>query len=105
MQEHWDSNVFCFGGGQICGGFPPLLRFGAERPDLPLFLLHPRTAIFKAHLLSPQKIGQLWTLKSYKVLNPLYHCYTLTDRKKEKGKKKETVHSSFLSFCMFEDPT
>ena len=68
IQEHGDSDLFGFGGGRICGGFPPPLRFGAERPDLPLFLLHPRTVFFDAHLLSPQKIWQLWTLKSYKVL-------------------------------------
>jgi len=68
MQEHWDSDLFCFGGGRICEVFPPLLRFGVGRPDLPLFLLHPITAFFEAHLLSPFKIWQLWTLKSYKVL-------------------------------------
>jgi len=27
MQEHWDSDLFCFGDGRICGIFPPLLRF------------------------------------------------------------------------------
>ena len=58
MQEHGDLDLFCFGGGRICGGFPPLLRFGAERPDLPLFLLHLRSAFFEAHLLSPQKSGK-----------------------------------------------
>jgi len=68
MQEHGDLDLFCFGGGRICGGFPPLLRFGAERPDLPLFLLHIRSAFFEAHLLSPRKIWQLWMLKSYNVL-------------------------------------
>ena len=52
MQEHWDSDLL-LGGGRICGVFPPLLRFGSERPDLPLFLLHLRTAFFEAHLLSP----------------------------------------------------
>jgi len=50
MQEHWDSDLFCFGGGRICGVFPQLLRFGAERPELSLFLLHLRTAFFEAHL-------------------------------------------------------
>jgi len=80
MQEHWDSDLFCFGGGRICGGFPPLLRFGVERPDLPLFLLHLRTAFFEAHLLSPWKIWQLWTLESYKVLMETPDdCYTLVD--------------------------
>jgi len=68
MQEHWDSDLFCFGGGRICGGFPPLLRFGVERPHLLLFLLHLRIAFFGAHLLSQQKIWQRLTLKSYKVL-------------------------------------
>jgi len=34
MQEYWDSDLFGFGGGRICKGFPPLLRFCAERPDL-----------------------------------------------------------------------
>ena len=66
MQEHWDLDLFCFGGGRICGVFPPLLRVGTS--DLPIFLLHLRTAFFEAHLLSPSKILQLWTLKSYKVL-------------------------------------
>jgi len=27
MQEHWDSDPFCFGDGRICGGFLLLLRF------------------------------------------------------------------------------
>jgi len=27
MQEHLDSDLFCFGDGRICGIFPPLLRF------------------------------------------------------------------------------
>ena len=27
MHEHWDSDLFWFGDGRICGGFPPLLRF------------------------------------------------------------------------------
>ena len=66
MQEHWDLDLFCFSGGRICGFFPPLLRFGAECPDLPPFVLHLRTAFFEAHLLSPSKIWQLWTLKSYR---------------------------------------
>jgi len=26
MQEHWDSDLFCFGDGRICGICPPLLR-------------------------------------------------------------------------------
>jgi len=56
MQEHWDSDLFCFGGGRICGNFPPLLRFGVERPNLPRFLLHLRISFFEAHLLSPLKI-------------------------------------------------
>jgi len=47
MQQHRDSDLFCFGGGRICGVFPPLLRFGAEHPHLPLFLLHIRTASFE----------------------------------------------------------
>ena len=37
--------------------FSAILRFGAMDPDLPLFLLHLRTAFFEAHLLSPQKLG------------------------------------------------
>jgi len=53
--------------------------------------LHLRTAFFEAHLLSPSKIWQLWTLKSYKVLmetpytivtpynvpNPISQCYNM----------------------------
>jgi len=27
MQEHWDSDLFCFSHGRIRGIFPPLLRF------------------------------------------------------------------------------
>ena len=27
MQVHWDSDLFCFGVGRICGVFPPLLRY------------------------------------------------------------------------------
>jgi len=77
MQEHWDSDLFCFGDGQICGGFPPLLRFVSKRTDLPLFLLHLRTAFFEAHLLSPLKIWQLRALKSYKVfMEPPYTIVT-----------------------------
>jgi len=43
------------------------LHFGATDPDLPLCLLHLRTAFFEAHLLSPSKTWQVWILKSYKV--------------------------------------
>ena len=53
MQGHWDSDRFHFGDGRICAIFPPLLRFVCKRTDLPLFLLHLRTAFFEAHLLSP----------------------------------------------------
>ena len=68
MEEHWDSDLFCFGGGRMCGGFQSRLRFGAECLDLPLLLLHRRTVFFEAHLLSPLKMWHLWTLKSNKVL-------------------------------------
>ena len=44
-------------------GVSATLRFGATEPDLPLFLLHLRTAFFEAHLLSPSKIWQLWVLR------------------------------------------
>ena len=68
MQEHWDSDLFRFGDGRICGIFLPFLRFEYMWMDLPLFLLHLRTAFFKAHLLSPYKKWQVCSLKSYKVL-------------------------------------
>ena len=64
MQVHWDSDLFWFGDGRICGIFPPLLRFVEKRPDLPLFLLPPKTEIFEAHVLGPLKIWQLWALES-----------------------------------------
>jgi len=73
MQEHWDSDLFCFGDGRICGVFPPLFRFVLKRPDLPLFSIAVKTSFFEAHLLSPLKIWQLWALKSYKVfMDPPY---------------------------------
>jgi len=73
----WDADLFCFGDGQNCGGFPPLLRFVWKNPDLPLFLSHLRTAFFEAHLLSPYKIWQLWVLTSYKVfMEPSYTIIT-----------------------------
>ena len=53
MQEHWDSDLFRFGDGRICGGFPSLVRFVFKRPDLPLFVLQLRTTLFEAHLLDP----------------------------------------------------
>jgi hypothetical protein len=49
------------------------LHFGATDPDLPLFLLHLRTA----HLLSPLKTWQLWIPKSYQVfMEPPYIIVT-----------------------------
>jgi len=79
MQQHRDSDLFCFGGGRICGVFPPLLRFGAEHPHLPLFLLHIRTASF-------EPIKNLAILDAQKIQvfdgNPLYHCYNLIYMKK-----------------------
>jgi len=75
MQKYWDSDLFCFGDGRICGVFLPLLRFVST--DLPPFLLHLRTAFFEAHLLRPSKIWQLWPLKSYKVfMEPPYTIVT-----------------------------
>ena len=102
MQEHRDSDLFCFGDGWVCGIFPPPLRFVWKRSDLPLFLLHIRTAFFEAHLLStfevlhycillhvlqcvaveahllsPLKIWQICALKSYKVfMEPPYTSVT-----------------------------
>jgi len=43
MQEHWESDLFCFGDGRISGIFLLLLRFVQKQTDSPLFLLHPRT--------------------------------------------------------------
>jgi len=67
IQEHWDSDLFFFGDGRICGVFSPYWRFVQKRLDMPLFLLHLRTVFFEAHFLSPLKIWHLWALKIYKV--------------------------------------
>ena len=66
MQEHWDSDLFCFGVGRICGSFPPLFQFVQNHcdPDFPLCLLHLRTTIFEAHLLSRGPVTNLATLGS-----------------------------------------
>ena len=37
IQEHWDSDLFCFGDSRIRGVFPLLLRVVSKRTDLPHF--------------------------------------------------------------------
>jgi len=45
MQEHWDSDQFCFGDGRICGVFPPLFVFCIKALGLATFLIVPKNCI------------------------------------------------------------
>jgi len=87
IQENMDADLFWAGDGRFCGIFlflagdgrfcGTLFHFGATQSDLLLFLLDLRTAFFKAHLLSPWRLWQLWFPKCYKVfMEPPYTIVT-----------------------------
>jgi len=85
-------DLFC----PILGGFS---IFGAERTDLPLFLLHQRTAFFEAHFLRPSKKWQVCSLKSYKFLLeiPLYHSPGIPHQKNKQ--KNSNIYKKLLLSC------
>ena len=87
MQEHWDLDLFWFGDGRICGGFPPVCVL-SKVPRLAVFSIAPKNCVLESYLLSTSKIWQLWVPKSFN-LKVLMECPTCIP----------LLHPNTLNYC------